>query len=65
MNRKIRTAVQNYIAVNGPTDSRVLITLFANSFSTSKQRVSGNISYMVCKAGTLSIVRNRPHSILY
>lgn len=64
MNRKIRTAAQNYIALNGPTDSRVLITLLANRFSTSKQRVSGNISYMVCKAGTLSIVRNRSHGIL-
>lgn len=65
MNIMIRTAVQNYIAVNGPTDSRVLITLIANRFSTSKQRVSGNISYIVCKVGTLSIVRNRPHSIIY
>ena len=61
----IRSAMQQHIAMNGPTDSRVLISIMARRFKTTKQRISGNISYMVCKAGTLSIIRNKPHSILY
>ena len=65
MNLKIRNAIQHYLATNGPTDSRVIIAIFANQFKTPKQRISGNISFMVCQAGTVSIVRNRPHSILY
>ncbi|KHD13300.1 hypothetical protein [Clostridium butyricum] len=65
MNRRIRRAIQNYIALNAPTDSRVLIALLANQFSTPKQRISGNISYMVCKAGALSIIRNKPNTIVY
>lgn len=65
MNRSIRTAIQRYIAANGPTDSRILISLLAKRFKTTKQRISGNISYMVCHAGTISIIRNKPHSILY
>jgi len=43
----------------------VLIELVANEFSISKQRISGNISYMVCKSRNPSIIRNRPDSILY
>ncbi|GFI35851.1 hypothetical protein IMSAGC015_00010 [Lachnospiraceae bacterium] len=65
MNVTIRTAIQNYISVNGPTESRLIIDIMAKRFTTTKQRISGNISYMVCKAGTLSIIRNRPHSIVY
>lgn len=65
MNVKIRAAIQNYVSVNGPTDSRVMINIMAKRFVTTKQRISGNISYMVCKAGTLSINRNRPHSMVY
>ncbi len=65
MNVTIRTAIQNYISVNGPTESRLIIDIMAKRFTTTKQRISGNISYMVCKAGTLSIIRNRPHSLVY
>lgn len=65
MNVTIRTAIQNYISVNGPTESRLIIDIMAKRFTTTKQRISGNISYMVCKAGTLSIIGNRPHSIVY
>ena len=65
MNVTTRTAIQNYISVNGPTESRLIIDIMAKRFTTTKQRISGNISYMVCKAGTLSIIRNRPHSIVY
>lgn len=65
MNNAIRAAIQNYILANGPTDSRVLISLLAKQFSTTKQRISGNISYMVCRVSTISIIRNKPHSVLY
>lgn len=65
MNINIRSAIQQYIATNGPTDSRVVIAMFANQFNTTKQRISGNISFMVCKAKTVSIIRNKPHSVLY
>jgi len=65
MNIRIRNAMQQYIVMNGPTDSRVLISIMARQFGTTKQRISGNISFMVCKVRTLSIIRNKPHSILY
>lgn len=65
MNINIRAAIQQYIAANGPTDSREVIARFTNQFKTTKQRISGNISFMVCKAGTVSIIRNKPYSILY
>lgn len=65
LNRNIRMYITNYIATNGPTDSRVIISLAAKQFNTTKQRISGNISFMVCKADSLSIIRNRPHSIVY
>lgn len=65
MNTLIRNDIQDYIAVNGPTDSRFVISTFATKYRTTKQRISGNISALVCKQGTLSIHRNRPHSILY
>ena len=65
MNHQIRQAISQYISLHGATESRALIRLFAQQFRTSKQRISGNLSYMICKAGTLSIIRNRPHSIVY
>lgn len=64
-NFRIRRFISNYVLTHGPTDSRALITLTAKQFSTTKQRISGNISFMVCKAGTLSIIRNKPHSMVY
>lgn len=65
MNIRIRQAILQYILTHGATDSRAIIGIFAHQFGTTKQRISGNISYMVCKAGTLSIIRNRPNSIIY
>lgn len=65
MNKRIRIAIEGYVKAHGVIDSRVLIAMFAMRFSTTKQRISGNISYMVCKEGTLSIIRKKPHSILY
>jgi len=65
MNNLIRNDISAYIAINGPSDSRKVIDIMANRFSTSKQRISGNISFMVCKASTLHIIRNYPNSIIY
>lgn len=65
MNIRIRQAILQYILTHGATDSRVIIRIFAHRFRTTKQRISGNISYMVCKAGTLSIISNKPSSIIY
>lgn len=58
MNIQIRQAIQSYISTNGPSDSRIVINQLAQQFNTTKQRISGNISYMVCRAGTLQIHRN-------
>lgn len=65
MNRRIRASITQYVNTNGPTDSRQLIALMAQRFSVPKQKISGNLSYMICKAGTLSLISNRPHSIVY
>lgn len=65
MNKRIRTSIENYVKANGAIDSRLLIAMFAKQFSTTKQRISGNISYMVCKEGTLSIIRKKPQSTIY
>jgi len=65
MNSSIRSAVSAYIAANGPTNTRTVIYLLANQFQTTKQRISGNISFMVCRAGTLQVIRNKPNSVIY
>lgn len=65
MNMRIRNAIYRYLEANVPTDSRFIITMFATLFKTTKQRISGNISFMVCKAKTISIIRSKPHSVLY
>lgn len=65
MNTEIRAAIQNYLATNGPIESRALILLLATQFNTTKQRISGNISYMVCRDVSISLHRNYPHSVLF
>ena len=65
MNNQIRSTISNHVSVNGPSDSRIVIALMAHKFGTSKQRISGNISFMVCKEGTINITPNRPNSIIY
>ena len=65
MNSRIRLFITQYINVNGATDSRKLIKLTAKRFSVPKQKICGNLSYMICKSGTLCVIRNRPYSVLY
>ena len=64
MNARIRAAILAYIAKNGATNTRTLNSIMAQRFHTTKQRISGNVSYLVTSA-TVSIVRNRPNSYIY
>ena len=64
MNRRIRIAILAYIASNGATDTRKVISIMAHRFNTTKQRISGNVSYLVT-SGTVYIVPNRPNSYIY
>jgi len=61
----IRNGIVSYVNINGPTETRTIIRIFTNRFNKTKQCISGNVSFMVCKANTLSIIKNRPNSILY
>ena len=65
MNRRIRASISQYVKLNGAVDTRVLIALMAKRFNVPKQKISGNLSYMICKAGTLGLISNRPHSIVF
>lgn len=65
MNTQIRLAIYRFLQSSGPTDSRAVISRFAAQFQTTKQRIAGNISHMVCNMGTVAIRQNYPHSVLY
>lgn len=65
MNNQIRRAIEHYVKTNGRQDTRVVIALFAKQFNTTKQRISGNISYMKCHEHSIHLISNRPHSIIY
>jgi hypothetical protein len=64
-NKLIRRSIRKYIKRYGKQDTRSVITRFATAFQTTKQRISGNISCMKCIDGTINIVPNKPHSIMY
>ncbi|WP_346920769.1 hypothetical protein [Clostridium sp. UBA7339] len=64
-NKMIRRIIRKYIKRFGKQDTRFIIATFANAFSTTKQRISGNISCMKCIDGTINILPNKPHSIMY
>lgn len=64
-NKTIRNDIERYLHTYGPKNVRALITLFAAKYSTSKQRIAGNISYMVCKEMTATIISNAPNSVIY
>ena len=65
MNYQIRRAMENYIKKHGRQDTRVMIDMYAKLFNTTKQRISGNISCMKCIEGSINIIPNKPHSIMY
>lgn len=64
MNEIIRDSILDYIDANGVTDTRTMVETMARWFETSKQRIAGNISYLVCKTGKLSILRMKGYNIL-
>ena len=64
MNRRIRAAILADIQKNGARNTRRLSAIYSRLFKTTKQRISGNISYLVT-SGTVSIVRNRPNSYIF
>ena len=64
-NKLIRRSIRKYIKRYGKQDTRFVITTFAAAFQTTKQRISGNISCMKCIDGTIGIISNKPHSIIY
>ena len=66
MNRRIRIAILAYIASNGKTDTRKLISIMAKRFNTTRQRISGNISWLV-KTSSLTVggVRNTNSCYIY
>lgn len=63
MNIRIRAMILAIVST-GKTDTRVLIKQLAQQFSTSKQRISGNISFLVT-TGAVQIKRQKPHSYIY
>ena len=65
MNRRIRSSITAFVNANGPTDSRKLIDIMAKRFGVPKQQICGNLSFMICRAGTLNLVSNKPHSYVY
>ena len=60
----IRRAIRKYKKHYGMQDTRKVITLFSNAYKTSRQRISGNLSYMACVEHSIQIISNRPHSIM-
>jgi hypothetical protein len=65
LNKIIRHSIRKYVKLHGKQDTRVVIAKFAIAFNTTKQRISGNISCMKCLEGTIDIIPNKPHSIMY
>lgn len=64
-NKIIRRSIRNYIKRYGSQDTRDVIATFASAFGTTKQRISGNISYMCCVEGSIGIIPNKPNSIMF
>ncbi len=65
MNRRSRSSISAFVNTNGKTDTRELILIMAKRFRVPKQKICGNLSFMICKAGTLNLVSNKPHSYVY
>lgn len=66
MNARIRRSIQAYLTRYGPVDSRRLIGVMAQRFWTSRQRISGNISWMVMSGAVgLTVICPGRESILF
>ena len=65
MNYVIRRDIEDYLKLNSSQNTRNIIAIFAKKFKTTKQRISGNISYMKCYEHSINIISNKPNSIMY
>ncbi len=65
MNYNIRRTIEDYLKLNGSQNTRIVIGIFAQKFNTTKQRISGNISYMKCHEHSIYILSNKPNSIAF
>lgn len=65
MNFNIRISILNYIANYGPTDTRLLIDIMSSRFGTTRQRIAGNISWIVSSgAATVTVICPGHQSVL-
>lgn len=64
-NAQIRNDIETYVKANGPQDTRNVISVFAAKYSTTRQRISGNISHMVCRDMTATITTGASGSVMY
>lgn len=64
-NKMIRRSIRKYVKRYGKIDTRKVISIFASTCNTTRQRISGNISYLCCCDGTIAIERNNTSSKLY
>ncbi len=62
-NIRIRAMILAIVSA-GAINTRVLIRQLSQQFSTSKQRIAGNISFLVT-SGAVQITRQKPNSYIY
>lgn len=66
MNARIRRSILSFLTKYGSIDSRELIGIMAQRFQTSRQRISGNISWMVMSGAVgLTVIHPGRESVLY
>lgn len=66
MNSIIRRAVLSDLALHDPADSRKLIGIMSRRFRVTRQKISGNISWLVLTdAVGLTVIHPGRESILY
>lgn len=61
-NKLIQRTLKRYLKRMGKKDTRKTINTFAKHFKTSKQVISGNLSYLVCIEEAIIIIKNKPYS---
>lgn len=64
-NFKIRRLMELEVKTRGKVDTRELICKFSDQLKTPKQRIAGNIRAMLYNEHSLSIIADRPHSMVY
>lgn len=64
--KQIRRSIRKFIKRYGMQDTRKITTLFANAYSTTKQRIAGNLRTMKYDEKTINISTYIPccHSVM-